>query len=165
MGATPLGSPHLGKGGASPSSCVPPGPEASRRPQHQPTAEPDPLDPAPGLPRPGTHGQHLAGLDWQHKCGRRVGRGPFASTGDGHRPIPPSARATAAVRKQRGLRIIVGGGVGTSLGIAPALLVAQQADIVDLDGPLRLAVDRGVGLRYDGSTIHPPDPKLWGGPG
>ena len=44
-------------------------------------------------------------------------------------------------------------------------LVAQQAEIVDLDGPLRLAVDCGPGLRNDGDTIHPPDPKLSGGPG
>jgi hypothetical protein len=43
---------------------------------------------------------------------------------------------------------MAGGGISTSLGIAPALLVAQQADIVDLDGPLRLALDRGAGLRY-----------------
>ena len=75
------------------------------------------------------------------------------------------ALALAAEAKRRGLRIMVGGGVGTSLGIAPALLVAQQADIVDLDGPLHLALDRGAGLRYDGSTIRPADPKLWGGPG
>ncbi len=59
---------------------------------------------------------------------------------------------------------MVGGGVGTSLGIAPALLVPQPAEIVDLDGPLRLPLDRGAGLRYDGGTIRPPDPKLWGGP-
>jgi hypothetical protein len=58
---------------------------------------------------------------------------------------------------------MVGGVTSTSLGIAPALLVAQQAEIVDLAGPLRLAVDRGARLRYDGSTIHPPDPSLWGG--
>jgi L-Ala-D/L-Glu epimerase len=75
------------------------------------------------------------------------------------------ALALAAEAKRRGLRIMVGGGIGTSLGIAPALLVAQQADIVDLDGPLHLALDRGAGLRYDGSTIRPADPKLWGGPG
>jgi L-alanine-DL-glutamate epimerase-like enolase superfamily enzyme len=75
------------------------------------------------------------------------------------------ALALAAEAKRRGLRIMVGGGIGTSLGIAPALLVAQQAEIVDLDGPLRLALDRGAGLRYDGSTIRPADPKLWGGPG
>ena len=75
------------------------------------------------------------------------------------------ALALAAEAKRRGLRIMVGGVISTSLGIAPALLVAQQAEIVDLDGPLRLALDRGAGLRYDGSTICPADPKLWGGPG
>jgi L-alanine-DL-glutamate epimerase-like enolase superfamily enzyme len=75
------------------------------------------------------------------------------------------ALALAAEAKRRGLRIMVGGVISTSLGIAPALLVAQQAEIVDLDGPLRLALDRGAGLRYDGSTICPSDPKLWGGPG
>jgi len=73
------------------------------------------------------------------------------------------ALALAAEAKRRGLRIMVGGGVDTSLGIAPALLVAQQAEIVDLDGPLHLAVDRGAALRYDGSTIFPADAKLWGG--
>ncbi len=75
------------------------------------------------------------------------------------------ALALAAEAKRRGLRIMVGGGVSTSLGVAPALLVAQGAEIVDLDGPLRLAFDRGAGLRYEGSTICPADPKLWGGPG
>jgi L-alanine-DL-glutamate epimerase-like enolase superfamily enzyme len=74
------------------------------------------------------------------------------------------ALALAAEAKRRGLRIMVGGVTSTSLGIAPALLVAQQAEIVDLDGPLRLASDRGAGLRYDGGTILPADPKLWGGP-
>jgi L-alanine-DL-glutamate epimerase-like enolase superfamily enzyme len=73
------------------------------------------------------------------------------------------ALALAADAKRRGLRIMVGGAIGTSLGIAPALLVAQQAHIVDLDGSLHLAVDRGARLRYEGSTIHPADPKLWGG--
>jgi len=75
------------------------------------------------------------------------------------------ALALAAVAKRRGLRIMVGGTIGTSPGIAPALLVAQLAEIVDLDGPLHLAGDRVPGLRYDGSTICPPDPNLWGGAG
>jgi L-Ala-D/L-Glu epimerase len=75
------------------------------------------------------------------------------------------ALALAAEAKRRGLRIMVGGTISTSLGIAPALLVAQLAEIVDLDGPLHLASDRVPGLRYDGSTIHPADPKLWGGAG
>jgi L-alanine-DL-glutamate epimerase-like enolase superfamily enzyme len=74
------------------------------------------------------------------------------------------ALALVAEAKRLGLRIMVGGAVSTSLGIAPALLVAQLAEIVDLDGPSRLALDRGAGLRYDSSTVHQPDPKLWGGP-
>jgi L-alanine-DL-glutamate epimerase-like enolase superfamily enzyme len=72
------------------------------------------------------------------------------------------ALALAAEAKRRGFRIMVGGMIGTSLAIAPALLVAQQAEIVDLDGPLLLASDRVPGLHYDGSTIHPPDPNFWG---
>ncbi len=75
------------------------------------------------------------------------------------------ALALAGEAKRRGLRIMVGGGMGTSLGIAPALVVAQGAEMVDLDGPLRLLSDRAAGVRYDNSTIHPADPKLWGGPG
>ena len=75
------------------------------------------------------------------------------------------ALAPAAEAKRRGLRIMVGGVIGTSLGIAPALLVAQLAEIVDLDGPLFLASDRVPGLRYEGSMIHPAEPNFWGGPG
>jgi hypothetical protein len=52
--------------------------------------------------------------------------------------------------------------VSTSLSIAPAILVAQAARIVDLDGPLLLAKDRPHGLRYDGSTVYPASPALWG---
>jgi L-alanine-DL-glutamate epimerase-like enolase superfamily enzyme len=75
------------------------------------------------------------------------------------------ALALATEARRRGFRIMVSGMIGTSLGIAPALLLAQQAEFVDLDGPLHLTSDRGAGLRYDGSTIHPADPNLWGGPG
>jgi len=61
-----------------------------------------------------------------------------------------------------GLGIMVGCMVATSLAMAPALLVAQGAAVVDLDGPLLLARDRENGLSFDGSTIAPPTPVLWG---
>ncbi len=75
------------------------------------------------------------------------------------------ALAMAADAKRRGLRVILGGTLGTSLGVAPALLVVPMAEIVVLDGPLRLASDRYPGLRYEGSTIHPPEGRFWGQPG
>ena len=61
-----------------------------------------------------------------------------------------------------GFRIFVGCMVGTSLGMAPAVLLAQGASFVDLDGPLLLAQDRPHGLRYEGSVVYPPIPELWG---
>jgi L-alanine-DL-glutamate epimerase-like enolase superfamily enzyme len=62
----------------------------------------------------------------------------------------------------QGYAIMVGCMIGTSLAMAPAALVAQGAQVVDLDGPLLLARDRPDGLHYDGSSVHPPEPALWG---
>ncbi len=64
--------------------------------------------------------------------------------------------------KRLGFRIMVGCMVGSSLAMAPALLVAQDADFVDLDGPLLLAEDRHPGLNYEGSLVYPPEASLWG---
>ncbi|KSV65925.1 N-acetyl-D-Glu racemase DgcA [Ensifer adhaerens] len=61
-----------------------------------------------------------------------------------------------------GLKVMVGCMVGSSLAMAPAILVAQGADFVDLDGPLLLAQDREPGLRYEASLVFPPEPRLWG---
>ncbi|ABD87013.1 N-acetyl-D-Glu racemase DgcA [Rhodopseudomonas palustris] len=72
------------------------------------------------------------------------------------------AIAMADAARAQGLEIMVGCMVATSLAMAPAMLLAQQARFVDLDGPLLLAGDRDDGLRYDGSTVYPPDPELWG---
>ena len=72
------------------------------------------------------------------------------------------ALALAAEAERRGLSIMVGCMVATSLAIAPAVLFGQRASVVDLDGPLLLAADRPDGLRYDGSTVYPPEPALWG---
>jgi L-alanine-DL-glutamate epimerase-like enolase superfamily enzyme len=59
-------------------------------------------------------------------------------------------------------KIMVGCMLGTSLAMAPAVLIAQGADYTDLDGPLLLAQDRSPGLRFEGSTLYPPLPELWG---
>lgn len=61
-----------------------------------------------------------------------------------------------------GFQIMLGCMVGTSLAMAPAVLLAQDAEFVDLDGPLLLAKDREPGLRYEASLVFPPDRELWG---
>lgn len=61
-----------------------------------------------------------------------------------------------------GYTIMVGCMLGTSLGMAPALMLAQDTEFADLDGPLLLARDREPGLLYEGSMVHPPQPELWG---
>jgi L-Ala-D/L-Glu epimerase / N-acetyl-D-glutamate racemase len=75
--------------------------------------------------------------------------------------LTEALRLVAAARA-RGLGVMVGCMVGTSLGIAPAMLLAGQAQVVDLDGPLWLARDRHPALRFAAGWIEPPDPALWG---
>jgi len=72
------------------------------------------------------------------------------------------ALALAAEARARGLMVMIGSMVATSLAMAPAVILAQGADFVDLDGPLLLAKDRDPGLRFVGSMIEPPEPALWG---
>jgi len=72
------------------------------------------------------------------------------------------ALALAAEAQRLGFALMVGCMISTSLAIAPALLVAQQARVVDLDGALLLARDRAHGLRYDAAQVHPAAPDLWG---
>jgi L-alanine-DL-glutamate epimerase-like enolase superfamily enzyme len=64
--------------------------------------------------------------------------------------------------RARGFSLMIGCMVGTSLAMAPAMLLAHHADYVDLDGPLLLARDREPALRFEGSLIHPPTRDLWG---
>ena len=70
--------------------------------------------------------------------------------------------ALAAEARSMGFGIMAGSMVGTSLGIAPALIVAQGAAVADLDGPLLLARDRDPGLAITGSLLEAPPPDLWG---
>jgi L-alanine-DL-glutamate epimerase-like enolase superfamily enzyme len=61
-----------------------------------------------------------------------------------------------------GFGIMVGCMVGSSLAMAPAVLLAQGAAFTDLDGPLLLAKDCNPPLEYDADGVHPPAPALWG---
>ncbi|MFN3522209.1 MAG: N-acetyl-D-Glu racemase DgcA [Phenylobacterium sp.] len=72
------------------------------------------------------------------------------------------ALALADAARARGLEIMAGCMVATSLAMAPAMIMAQGAAFVDLDGPLLLARDRTPGLTFIGSLIEPPTPALWG---
>lgn len=72
------------------------------------------------------------------------------------------ALAMADEARRLGLMTMAGCMVATSLSMAPAMLIAQTARFVDLDGPLLLARDRGHGLVYEGSLVHPPVVALWG---
>jgi L-alanine-DL-glutamate epimerase-like enolase superfamily enzyme len=72
------------------------------------------------------------------------------------------ALAMAAQAERAGFAIMAGCMVATSLAMAPAMLLAQRARYVDLDGPLLLAGDRPNGLSYRDSLVYPPVPALWG---
>jgi L-alanine-DL-glutamate epimerase-like enolase superfamily enzyme len=61
-----------------------------------------------------------------------------------------------------GFSLMVGCMVATSLAMAPAVLLAQRARVVDLDGPLLLARDREHGLHYEDSLVYPATVALWG---
>ncbi|MCA0921342.1 N-acetyl-D-Glu racemase DgcA [Pseudooceanicola nanhaiensis] len=72
----------------------------------------------------------------------------------------------ALALKEEGLKagfdVMVGCMVGSSLAMAPAVLVAQGALVTDLDGPLLLAKDRDAALVYDEAGVHPATSALWG---
>ena len=72
------------------------------------------------------------------------------------------AMAMMTEARQRNFTIMVGCMVATSLAMAPAVLLAQNASFVDLDGALLLNKDRPNGLRYADSLVYPPSPALWG---
>lgn len=72
------------------------------------------------------------------------------------------ALALGAASREQGLTIMVGCMLATSLAMAPAMVAAQGAAVVDLDGPLLLTEDRDPGIEFDGSTMLPPPVDLWG---
>ncbi len=72
------------------------------------------------------------------------------------------ALALRDAARSQGYSVMVGCMVGSSLAMAPAHLVAQGAEVVDLDGPLLLAADRDPAMRHDSDGLHPAEPALWG---
>ena len=72
------------------------------------------------------------------------------------------ALALRQAAREVGYDIMVGCMIGSSLAMAPAVLVAQGAVVTDLDGPLLLAEDRENALTFDEAGVHPPAPELWG---
>ncbi|MEL6618747.1 MAG: N-acetyl-D-Glu racemase DgcA [Pseudomonadota bacterium] len=72
------------------------------------------------------------------------------------------ALALRAAARAAGFDVMVGCMVGSSLAMAPAVLLAQGAVVVDLDGPLLLAEDRDSPLLFDAQGVHPPTAALWG---
>ena len=64
--------------------------------------------------------------------------------------------------RAQGYAVMVGCMVGSSLAMAPATIMAQGAQVVDLDGPLLLAEDRDQPLIFDEDGVHPPVASLWG---
>jgi len=75
--------------------------------------------------------------------------------------LTEALRARAELHRL-GLGLMVGCMVGSSLAMAPAVLLAQGAMYSDLDGPLLLSHDRDHPLRYSAQGVHPPQPALWG---
>jgi L-alanine-DL-glutamate epimerase-like enolase superfamily enzyme len=68
----------------------------------------------------------------------------------------------AYAAKAAGMRLMVGCMVGSSLGMAPAMVLARLCEVVDLDGPLLISSDWPNGIRYDHGVMSVPDPSLWG---
>jgi L-alanine-DL-glutamate epimerase-like enolase superfamily enzyme len=72
--------------------------------------------------------------------------------------------ALAMVNEARrfGMQVMVGNMMGTSLAMAPAFIVAQLCDYVDLDGPTFITQDRAPGVSYEGGAVYCPE-TVWGG--
>ena len=72
------------------------------------------------------------------------------------------ALKTAKVARQQGLKLMVGNMLGTSLAMAPAFVIAQLCDFVDIDGPVLLADDRANKMDFTGGKVDRFSGMLWG---
>ena len=76
----------------------------------------------------------------------------------------PEALQIALACRKAGLGLMIGNMAGTSLAMAPAFVVGQYCDVVDLDGPTFLARDRNPGVSYKDGKVWSPD-EIWGAAG
>jgi len=72
------------------------------------------------------------------------------------------ALKTAETARQHGLKLMVGNMLGTSLSMAPAFVIAQLCEFVDIDGPVLLADDRDNKMDFSGGNVTGFSCKLWG---
>jgi L-alanine-DL-glutamate epimerase-like enolase superfamily enzyme len=72
------------------------------------------------------------------------------------------ALVLARAAKEKGCELMVGNMIGSSLSMAPAFVVAQLCDFVDIDGPLLIRYDHPDGLEYHDGTVEVFDPLFWG---
>jgi L-alanine-DL-glutamate epimerase-like enolase superfamily enzyme len=75
-----------------------------------------------------------------------------------------AALQLAQAARERGLRLMTGCMISSSLSIAPALHIARMSDFVDLDGPIWLREDRAGGVTDEGGFLLPPQAGFWGTP-
>jgi L-alanine-DL-glutamate epimerase-like enolase superfamily enzyme len=68
----------------------------------------------------------------------------------------------AHMAQARGIGLMVGNMLGTSLAMAPGFVIAQLCRFVDLDGALFLKKDRQHPMSYAGGVVSPPSSELWG---
>jgi L-alanine-DL-glutamate epimerase-like enolase superfamily enzyme len=101
-------------------------------------------------------------LDDRADLDRVVGRYAFCNIKLDKAGGLTEALALASAARARGLRLMVGCMEGTSLGVSPALLLAQDCEIVDLDCPMQLVRDIDGGFGYLDGWLRPNGPELWG---
>ena len=101
-------------------------------------------------------------LDDRADLDRVVGRYAFCNIKLDKAGGLTEALALASAARARGLRLMVGCMEGTSMGIAPALLLAQACEIVDLDCPMQLVRDVEGGFGYLDGWLRPNGRDLWG---
>jgi L-alanine-DL-glutamate epimerase-like enolase superfamily enzyme len=72
------------------------------------------------------------------------------------------ALVIAARARKLGFDLMVGNMGGSSLAMAPAFVVGQLCDVVDLDGPISLIDDYAPSVTYEDGSVWCPE-AVWGG--